>query len=81
MTKQKMIQAIQLQEAKLYLELKQAEQRYGSHDDLTGTRRSRWAGVRDAMKAMDVACDLTLPDNQKATAILLQLVREEREAA
>ena len=81
MTKQKMIQTIQLQEAKLYLELKQAEQQYGSHDDFTGTRRSQWVSVHRLMQAMNIESDNTLPDNEKAIAILCQLVREEREAA
>jgi hypothetical protein len=81
MTKQKMIQTIQLQEAKLYLELKQAEQQYGSHDDFTMSRRSQWVSVHQLMQAMNIESDFTLPDNAKATAILCQLVREEREVA
>jgi hypothetical protein len=81
MTKQKMIQTIQLQEAKLYLELKQAEQQYGSHDDFTLSCRTRWGSVHQLMQAMNIESDFTLPDNAKATAIICQLVREEREAA
>jgi hypothetical protein len=81
MTKQKMIQTIQLQEAKLYLELKQAEQQYGIHDDLTNSRRSQWVSVHRLMQAMNIESDNTLPDNAKAIAIICQLVREEREAA
>ena len=76
-----MIQAIQRLEAELFLELKQSEQRYGIHDDLTISRRTRWGSVHDAMVAMNIVCDLTLPDNAKAMAIICQLVREEREAA
>jgi hypothetical protein len=74
MTKQKMIQTIQLQEAKLYLELKQSEQQYGMHDNFTDTRRSQWASVHRLMQAMNIESDFTLPDNAKATAILCQLV-------
>jgi hypothetical protein len=81
MTKQKMIQAIQLQEAKLFLELKQAEQQYGFHDDLTLSCRTRWVSVHQLMVAMNIESDNTLPDNAKAIAIICQLVREEREAA
>ena len=81
MTKKEMIQAIQRLEAKLYLELKQAEQLHGWDSDITARRLSRWASVQDAMQAMDVESDNTLPDNAKAIAILCQLVREEREAA
>jgi fructose-1,6-bisphosphatase len=81
MTKKEMIKAIQRLEAKLYLEFKQAEQLHGLDSDIAARRSSRWASVHDAMDAMDVACDNTLPDNAKAIAILCQLVREEREAA
>jgi hypothetical protein len=81
MTKKEMIQTIQLQEAKLYLELKQAEQQYGFHDDFTGTRRSQWLRFHRLMIAMNIESDNTLPDNAKAIAIICQLVREEREAA
>jgi hypothetical protein len=81
MTKQKMIQTIQLQEAKLYLELKQAEQQYGSHDDFTNRSRYKWVSVHQLMQAMNIESDNTLPDNAKAIAIICQLVREEREAA
>ena len=81
MTKKEMIQTIQQLEAKLYLELKQAEQQYGSHDDFTGTRRSQWSSVHRLMQAMNIESDNTLPDNAKAIAIICQLVREEREVA
>ena len=81
MTKQKMIQTIQLQEAKLYLELKQADQQYGSHDDVTISCRYKWVSVHQLMQAMNIESDNTLPDNAKAIAIICQLVREEREAA
>jgi hypothetical protein len=69
MTKKEMIKAIQRYEAALYLEVKQAEQRYGVESDITARRTTRWASVHDAMQAMNVACDLMLPDNQKALAI------------
>jgi hypothetical protein len=73
MTKQKMIKAIQRYEAALYLEVKQAEQRYGVESDITARRTTRWASVHDAMQAMGVACDLMLPDNQKALAIKIEM--------
>jgi hypothetical protein len=81
MTKQKMIQAIQRYEAALYLEVKQAEQQYGSHDDFTGKCRSQWVSVHRLMQAMNIESDNTLPDNAKAIAIICQAAREEREAA
>ena len=73
MTKQKMIQAIQRLEAELYLEVKQAEQRYGVESDIAAQRTTRWRSVHDAMQAMGVACDLMLPDNQKALAIKIAM--------
>ena len=74
MTKQAMIKAIQRLEAELYLDLKQAEQRYGVENDITARRTTRWASVHNAMQAMGVACDLTLPDNQKALAIKIEML-------
>jgi len=73
MTKREMIKAIQRLEAALYLEVKQAEQRYGVDSDITARRRSGWSSVHDAMQAMDVVCDLTLPDNRKALAIKIEM--------
>ena len=73
MTKQKMIQAIQRYEAELYLEVKQAEQAFGLESDITARRTVRWRSVHDAMQAMNVACDLMLPDNQKALAIKIAM--------
>lgn len=74
MTKKEMIKAIQRLEAELYLEVKQAEQRYGVKDDITARRTTRWASVHNAMQAMGIACDLTLPDNQKALAIKIEML-------
>jgi hypothetical protein len=73
MTKQKMIQAIQRYEAALYLEVKQAEQAFGLESDITARRTTRWASVHDAMQAMNVTCDLMLPDNQEALAIKIAM--------
>ena len=74
MTKQAMIKAIQRLEAELYLDLKQAEQCYGVESDITERRTTRWASVHNAMQAMGVACDLMLPDNQKALAIKIEML-------
>jgi len=71
MTKREMIKAIQRLEAELYLEVKQAEQRFGSDSDITASRTTRWASVHDAMDAMGIECDLTLPGNQRALAIMV----------
>ena len=73
MTKKEMIKAIQRLEAELYLEVKQAEQRYGVESDIAARRTTRWASVHDAMQAMGVVCDLMLPDNQKALAIKMEM--------
>ena len=73
MTKKEMIKAIQRLEAELYLEVKQAEQCFGVESDITASRTTRWASVHDAMDAMGIACDLTLPDNQKALAIKIEM--------
>ena len=71
MTKKEMIKAIQRLEAKLYLEFKQAEQLHGLDSDIAARRSSRWASVHDAMDAMGIECDLTLPGNQRALAIMV----------
>ena len=74
MTKKEMIKTIQRLEAELYLEVKQAEQCYGVESDITERRTTRWASVHNAMQAIGVACDLTLPDNQKALAIKIEML-------
>ena len=73
MTKKEMIKAIQRLEAELYLEVKLAERAFGLESDITARRTIRWVSVHNAMQAMDVVCDLMLPDNQKALAIKIAM--------
>jgi hypothetical protein len=73
MTKKEMIKAIQRLEAELYLEVKRAERAFGLESDITARRTTRWLSVHNAMQAMNVTCDLTLPDNQEALAIKIEM--------
>lgn len=73
MTKAAMIQEIQRQEAKLFLELKEATARYGEDDAYTKKQRSAYVAIYDLTKALGIKMDVTLPDNVKALELIRQI--------
>ena len=75
LTKSEMIAAIQRLEAHLFLKLKTTEEAFGQDSRFTESDRTRWAGVNDAMTAMGIRPDNTLPDNIEATDIIIKRVR------
>ena len=75
MTKTAMVAEFQRQDAAAWLELKQAEARYGHEDEYVGTLRHRWATIRNMMEAVGIREDNALPDNQEATRIIIERVR------
>lgn len=75
MTKAAMIKAIQVADARAWLELKQAESRYGTEDEYVCNLRARWATIRNMMEAVGIQEDHTLPDNQEATEIIIRRIR------
>jgi len=80
MTKKAMVAEIQLQDARAWLELKRAEQRYGTEDQFVSTLRARWATINDVMTSLGIQADQTLWANQEAMRIVLDRVRERMEA-
>ena len=80
LTKAAMIRKIQLQEAAMFLELKKTEREYGSDDRLTNMIRSQWSSVNTMMKSLGIPEDNALPDNQEATAIIIERIARQQEA-
>jgi len=80
LTKAEMISKIQLQEAALFLELKKSEREYGSDDRLTSMIRTQWSAVNSVMKSLGIPEDNALPDNQEATAIIIERIARQQEA-
>jgi len=80
MTKAAMITEIQKTDAMMWLELKQAESRYGREDEYVCNLRARWATIRNMMEAVGIQEDHTLPDNLEATCIIIERVRREQAA-
>ena len=80
LTKSEMISKIQLTEAAMFLELKKAEREYGSDDRLTNMIRSQWSAVNSMMKSLGIPEDNTLPDNQAATAIIIERIEAQQKA-
>ena len=80
LTKAEMIRKIQLQEAAMFLELKKSEREYGSDDRLTNMIRSQWSAVNTMMKSLGIPEDNALPDNQEATAIIIERIARQQEA-
>jgi hypothetical protein len=80
LTKAEMISKIQLQEAALFLELKKSEREYGTDDRLTGMIRTQWSAVNSMMKSLGIPEDNALPDNQAATAIIIERIEAQQKA-
>ena len=75
MTKAAMIAEMQKTDAMMWLELKQAEARYGAEDEWVTKLRARWATVHDVMESLGIQADHTLPDNLAATEIIIRRIR------
>ena len=73
MTKKNMIQEIQNQEARMYLQYMQAKQHHGEDSSFVRGCRSRWSGVYELMEALGIPQDCKHPDNVAATEIRFAL--------
>ena len=71
MTKAEMIKTLQLKEAKLFLELKEAEVLFDKDSNYFKSIRTKFCIVSNILDELGVKADFNLPDNQKATSILL----------
>jgi hypothetical protein len=76
MTKKQMIQTIQLQEAALFLNVKQVERMFGTHSAMHQRITSKWVSVSNLMETLGIPADLTLPDSQESAQLIMQLDRE-----
>ena len=71
MTKAEMIKTLQLKEAKLFLELNEAELLFDKDSYYFKSIRTNFCIVSNILDELGVKADFNLPDNQKATNILL----------
>ena len=78
LTKSQMIATVQRLEAAAFLELKESERDYGSDSNFTTQCRTRWAGINATMTSLGIEQDFALPDNQAATAIVLERIAKQR---
>ena len=78
LTKSQMIATLQRMEAAAFLELKESERDYGSESSFTNQCRTRWAGINATLTALGIQQDFLLPDNQAATAIVLERIAKQR---
>ena len=74
MTKKQMIETIQQQEAKLFLDIKVNEKMFGTNHILTSRSRTVWVGIHDLIRTLEIQPDIDLPDAKEA----FKLIREER---
>jgi hypothetical protein len=74
MTKKQMIESIQQQEAKLFLDIKVNEKMFGTSHFITSRSRTVWIGVHELMQTLEIQPDINLPDAQEA----FKLISEEK---
>lgn len=70
MTKKQMITAIQLQEARAWLKLKEMEAEYGAHDLLTKLARNQFRAVYELMESLGIRSDFNLPEAKQASGLI-----------
>ncbi len=75
LTKAEMITTIQRREAAMWLTLKETEEYFGTDNDSTIIARARWSAIHDMMNVLGIHADITLPDFQAATEIILRRIR------
>jgi hypothetical protein len=77
MKKNQMIAETQKLEATYWLALQKAQMDRGVADPLTEKLRFRWAAMDQLLTVLGISSDLTLPDNQAATALVMARVEKE----
>lgn len=80
MTKKEMIKTMQLKEAALWLAFRETYVEFGSNHQITNRKRSEWCIVSTALGELKIITDHTLPDNQKAFELMVQVARDARMA-
>jgi hypothetical protein len=79
MTKKDLITETQKMEAKFWLELKQAEFKYGAKDPITNSLRARWVVMDQLFDVLGLSSDPTLPDNKDATALVMARIEKQKD--
>jgi hypothetical protein len=77
MKKNQMIAETQKLEAEYWLALKQAEMDRGVEDSYTMKLRFRWAAMDRLLTVLGIQSDASLPDNQKATLMIIARVEKQ----
>ena len=73
MKKADMIKTIQEKDAKLYLQTKQYESRFGRDSNLATAYRNEWMAIYELMKELDIKSDYSLPEWDKAMEIINEI--------
>jgi hypothetical protein len=81
MTKKEMIQSMQQQEARLFLEAKKYEFLYGREDGLTQAALGKWLGVHNLMEALGIATDVPFPETSEAVDYVVLISKRDKAAA
>ena len=77
MTKKQMIEVIQQKEAEAFLQVKVDEAMFGMNSTITTSSRSDWAKINGLMEDLGIKPDNTLPENQKAIALIVEKTKKE----
>ena len=80
MTKKLMIEKMQLKEAALWLAFRESYVEFGDDYRITNRKRSEWCAISSLLEEVGIEADHTLPDNQKAFGIIMQVARDARMA-
>jgi nitrogenase molybdenum-iron protein alpha/beta subunit len=77
MTKKEMIKVIQQKEAELWLQVKVDEKLFGTNHIITSKSRGEWSKIHNLMEELEIEPNNLLPENQKATEMIIERMKEE----
>lgn len=77
MTKKQMIEVIQQKEAELWLQVKVDEKLFGTNHIITSKSRGEWSKIHNLMEELEIEPNNLLPENQKATEMIIERLKEE----
>jgi len=77
MTKKGMIEVIQQKEAELWLQVKVDEKLFGRDHIITSKSRGEWSKIHNLMEELEIEPNNLLPENQKATEMIIERIKEE----
>jgi len=77
MTKKQMIEVIQQKEAEAWLQVKVDEKLFGREHNLVSKSRGEWCKIKNLMDDLKLEPNNLLPENQEATRIIIERIKEE----